>query len=572
MSLAKRLLLGAVVLVSVLAIAIVVIAGTRLRNRLVQETLQELTREARVVSITWKPGTNADAIADSAGAALGRRVTLIDTGGVVRGDSEFDDAALAALENHSHRPEVIMARERGVGSNQRHSHSAGDEEFYVAVRQPLGFVRVSIGTTTLRGIVWAAQRDVLAASFFALIGALVIAYLFSRSVTRPVVELRDVARAIASGELDRRPALSAPGEVGDLANALHRMAEQLGARLEALQQDEELLLAVVEALAQGLVVIDRSGRVVRLNSSARELLDTHDPVPFTLDRLPQDGTLMRTTRAALQGTALDAEEIMIDHRTLAVTARPLPDGGTVLALMDLTARRRLETIRRDFVANVSHELKTPLTVINGFAETLLDSQVDEGDRHRFIATIQSNTRRMQRIVDDLLDLSRYESGAWRPNPSFIDVRAATSDVMAPVRPLAEAKQLALLAEIGEGASQVYADPTALRQILDNLLQNAVRYTNAGSVTLFSRVSGRGVVVGVRDTGAGIPSEHLPRIFERFYRVDPGRSRDAGGTGLGLAIVRHLAEAHGGSVRAESTVGVGTTISVYFPSPSTVTAA
>jgi two-component system, OmpR family, phosphate regulon sensor histidine kinase PhoR len=570
-SLAKRLLLGAFVLVSLLAIAIVMIAGTRLRNRLIEESLQELVREARLVSTIWTPGSDADAIADSAGAALGRRVTLVDSAGVVRGDSEFDEGALNSLENHSQRPEIVMARDRGVGSNQRLSRSAGDEEFYVAVKQPLGFVRVSIGTSTLQSIVWAAQRDVLVASLFALIGALLIAYLFSRSVTRPIVELRDVARAIAAGELDRRPALSAPGEVGDLANALHRMAEQLGARLEALEQDEELLIAVVEALAQGLVVIDRGGRVVRLNRSARELLDTQDAVPFTIDRLPQDGTLMRTTRSAMQGTPLDAEEIRIDHRTLAVTARPLPDGGAVLALMDLTARRRLETIRRDFVANVSHELKTPLTVISGFAETLADPQISAEDQQRFVATIESHTKRMQRIVDDLLDLSRYESGAWQPNPIMVDVRAATSDVMGTVRPAAEAKHVALLAEIGEGASHVYADPTALRQILENLVQNAVRYTAAGSVTLFSQVSGRGVLIGVRDTGTGIPSEHLPRIFERFYRVDPGRSRDAGGTGLGLAIVRHLAESHGGSVRAESVVGVGTTISVFFPNPPAVTA-
>ena len=570
MSLTKRLVLGVVLLVSALAVAIVLMAGTRLRQRLEQEQLEALTREARLIATQWNASVNADALADSSGTALRRRVTLIGQNGVVLGDSEFDGPALAALENHSARPEVVMARNAGVGHNQRQSHSAGDEEFYVAVRHPLGFVRVSIGTATLRNIVWGAQRDVLVASFFALFGALVLGYLFSRSVSRPVIELRDVARAIADGDLDRRPALTAPGEVGDLALALHRMAEQLGSRLEALEADEALLIAVVEALAQGLVVIDRGGNVVRLNQSARQLLELQAAVPFSVDRLPREGSLVRDVRAAMQGTPVETSELGVGSRTLALTARPLPNGGAVLAFMDLTARRRLETIRRDFVANVSHELKTPLTVINGFAETLADGHLPDEDRHRFAATIQSNARRMQRIVDDLLDLSRYESGAWRPDPAMVDVRATTSEVMAAVRPVAEAKGIALLAEIGADAERVWADPTALRQILDNLVQNAVRYTTSGSVTLFSRRVDHGILIGVRDTGIGIPAEHLPRIFERFYRVDPSRSRDEGGTGLGLAIVRHLAEAHGGAVRAESTLGVGTTIAVLFPPRSDVT--
>ena len=211
------------------------------------------------------------------------------------------------------------------------------------------------------------------------------------------------------------------------------MAEQLGLRLEALEADEALLIAVVEALAQGLVVIDRAGNVVRLNQSARQLLELQAEVPFSVDRLPREGSLVRDVRAAMQGTPVETAELMVGSRTLALTARPLPNGGAVLAFMDLTARRRLETIRRDFVANVSHELKTPLTVINGFAETLADRHLPDDDRQRFAATIQSNARRMQRIVDDLLDLSRYESGAWRPDPAVVDVRVTTSEVMAAVR-------------------------------------------------------------------------------------------------------------------------------------------
>ena len=211
-----------------------------------------------------------------------------------------------------------------------------------------------------------------------------------------------------------------------------------------------------------------------------------------------------------------------------------------------------------------HELKTPLTVVSGFAETLLDADIGVEDRQRFAGMIRTSARRMQRIVDDLLDLSRYESGSWVPNPVPLDVRGAATEAVAGVERTAREKHLALASEIPGDATMVNADATAMRQILANLVENAVRYTASGSVTLFSRRDDRGVWVGIRDTGIGIAPEHIPRVFERFYRVDPARSRDEGGTGLGLAIVKHLAEAHGGAVHAESVAGHGTTISVFFP--------
>jgi two-component system phosphate regulon sensor histidine kinase PhoR len=222
-------------------------------------------------------------------------------------------------------------------------------------------------------------------------------------------------------------------------------------------------------------------------------------------------------------------------------------------------------VRRDFVANVSHELRTPLTIIGGFAETLVHDDPPVDRRQQFAERILSNTRRMQRIVDDLLDLSRIESGSWTPNPVSVDLAAVAADVMTAARDAAGAKGVRLEASIHPRAREICADPTAIRQVLGNLVENAVRYTTTGHVAIFSlaREDG-GVTVGVRDTGSGIAPEHLSRIFERFYRVDPGRSREEGGTGLGLSIVKHLIEAHGGTVRAESTVGVGTTISIHLP--------
>jgi signal transduction histidine kinase len=563
--LAQRLLLGSLVLVCLLVAAIVVLSGNRLESRLVEETTGELLREARLIALEWTPGRDADQLADSAGVALQRRVTLIDQTGVVRGDSKFNGEELQHLENHSTRPEVIAARgPAGSGVGRRRSASAGDDELYVAIRHPLGFVRVSIGTATMRDIVSGARRDVLAAGLIAVAGSLLLALLFSRSVTGPIVELRDVARAIAAGDLDRRPAISAPGEVGDLALALHRMSEQLATRLHALEADDALMSALVESINEGVVAVSGRGSVVRMNARARDLLGVTTPVPFPSDRLPPAAAIRAALREAMAGAPMEPREMSLASRTIALTARPLPDGGAVLALLDLTRLRRLETIRRDFVANVSHELKTPLTVISGFAETLLDPDIEEPQRKQFIGTIQSNVVRMQRIVDDLLDLARYESGGWVPNPATVDVKVAATEALALVQAEASRRGLTLHSDVAADAERATADPTALRQILQNLVENAVRYTSTGTVTIFAHRQNSGTVIGVRDTGIGIPREHLPRIFERFYRVDAGRSREAGGTGLGLAIVKHLAEAHGGAVHATSTVGVGTEIAVFFP--------
>lgn len=554
------------VVVSILVAAIVLIAGSRLRDRLVDDTIAELGRDARLVATQWTPAADADELAHRAGAALGYRVTLIDSAGVVRGDAEFGPEARRRLENHADRPEIIAARSSGVGTARRRSASAGDEELYVAVRHPLGFVRVAISTRSLDAIVGGAQRDVLVSGLLALLGVLVLSWLFARSISQPVVELRDVARAIASGDLSRRPALSAPGEVGELATALHRMAEQLTTRLDDLESDELLMIAVLESLEEGVLALDERGMVVRLNERARVLLAVQTRLPFPRELLPREPALRSAIDHALAGEAVPPEEASLYGRTVAIASRPLPTTGAVVTVLDLTVLRRLETIRRDFVANVSHELKTPLTAVLGYAETLLDDSIPPEQRRRFIETIRENASRMQRIVDDLLDLSRIESGGWRPRIGIVDVAGVVRDVFTAVQPAAERDGLSLNANTPVDAAHLHADPTAFRQIITNLVENAVRYTKEGGVTLRSRLEPEGVWVDVCDTGIGIAPEHLPRIFERFYRVDTSRSREQGGTGLGLAIVRHLVDAHGGRVEASSAVGRGTTISVLFPQP------
>lgn len=409
------------------------------------------------------------------------------------------------------------------------------------------------------------HRDFLIGGALTLLVGIGLAVRMTRPVVRPIEELRDIARSMAAGDLSTRPPRSiSGGEVGDLADALRQMAEQLDTRFWELQSEEALLVALTESLNEGVIAVDVRKRVVRINETGRQLLRLRQAVPFPASDLPAIPMLHEALQLVLSGSSPIFREVRYDDRTVQLTARPLRGGGAIVALFDLTAVRRLEAVRQDFVANVSHELRTPLTVIGGFVETLQDDELPPDLRRQFLGMVSSNVGRMQRIVDDLLDLSRIESGGWVPVPERLDVADVAAEVFAPLQRTALQKQVALVTEIAPETAQLHADPTAIRQILGNLAQNALRHTATGSVTLFCRAADGGSLIGVRDTGSGIAPEHHSRLFERFYRVDPGRSREAGGTGLGLAIVKHLTEAHGGRVQVESEVGVGTTIAAWLP--------
>ena len=407
-------------------------------------------------------------------------------------------------------------------------------------------------------------RSLFVPGIVATLIALALATVLARDLSGHLNDLRDVTRSLAQGDLSARPPLTAPGEFGELATAVHRLSEHLGSRISALKAEDALLAALIESLDEGVVAIDERRQVVRINAAARAVLGVTRHLPFPTDLLPRVPQLQRALDAAMTGDETEPAEAIIGLNTVSLTARPLARGGVVIALFDLTRIRRLEAVRRDFVANVSHELRTPLTVISGFSETLADDDLSPEMRRQFAHTIHAHTERMQRIVDDLLDLSRLESGRWEAAITDLDTAEIAEEIAATFRDAAVAKGLSLTLDLDPTAARFRADRTAVRQVLSNLADNAVRHADHGNVTIFSRSAADGTWIGVTDTGPGIPSEHLPRIFERFYRVDAARGRHTGGTGLGLAIVKHLVDAHGGRVEADSEPGKGTTISAFFP--------
>ena len=411
----------------------------------------------------------------------------------------------------------------------------------------------------------AARSNPLGALAAVVVAGLLLGIWLSHRSTGPLRELTGVAREWANGEFARRPPISLSDEFGTLADAMRALGDRLSGRERMLGDEQELRTGIMEAASEGLFAVDKRRRVIWMNVAAQRMMGAARDVPFPLDEIARPLWNSTVIEAALDGEGVEAEELQLGKRIVAVSARPLGDGGAVITLFELTRVRRLESMRRDFVANVSHEMKTPLTSIRGFADTLLaDAEMPADVRHGFLGRLAANAERLQRLIDELLDLSRIESGTWVPRTREIALAHLVDDVLRLAEERANSRCVTLGNEIGQ-ADTLVADPTAVRQILTNLVDNAIRHTpEQGVVSVALRTTGGRDFLAVRDTGSGMSPEHLTRIFERFYRVDSGRARDAGGNGLGLAIVKHLAEAHGGSARAESVPGSGTTITVMLP--------
>lgn len=414
------------------------------------------------------------------------------------------------------------------------------------------------------------------ALLLAALGGIVLANLLSDRLEH----LRVAVQGRGSATGGRLPG-SRIAEIHALTSVIERLVGEFAERSASLGRDRDELALLVNNVSEGILQIDADGRIVRANPAAQALLHLPaDSGGAQASAVIRHTELRELLARAVAGATMAAEEITFDDRRLLVAARPFRDtaaAGAIVAFADLTELRRLEGVRRDFVANVSHELKTPLTSIRGYIETLQSDDVPADTQRQFLDVVQRNAERLHHIVEDLLDLSRVESGSWKPELHAIDPLEVARDVWAAtVEQQSAAREISFTAT-GESVPAM-ADPGALRHVLGNLFDNAVRYTPRGG-SIDVRVSGEGgdtdgrggwTLIEVRDTGAGIPRDALGRIFERFYRVDPARSRAEGGTGLGLSIVKHLVEGMDGTVSAQSELGKGTTIRIRLPAAAAIT--
>ncbi len=507
------------------------------------------------------------------------RLSVIDPSGTVLGDSHDDPTE---MQNHSSRPEIVEALQKGMGSSTRFSPTLGEQMMYVAVAVretdiPVALVRVAAPLMKIDHALRGIYVNLLWTGLAIAAGAAVLSLLISRRISAPIVGIERIAERFAAGELSLRVPTPDSAELAALAGSLNKMAAQLGERITTITEQRNELDAVLSSMDEGVFAVDNKGRIVSVNPAAASLLGI-EPLQTQdrpLEEVVRHTDLQKFVRQTLAGIQpeeaditlpVDGEHAFSLHGACLTDARGRRSGA-VIVLNDRTRIRRLEAIRRDFVANVSHELKTPVTSIQGFVEALVDGGIrDPVQAERYLSIISRHAGRLNAIIDDLLTLSRLEEAGQQRSLSFAvgPIKPVLAEAMDLSRVKADEKHIAIdLACADEVEARI--NPPLLEQAVMNLLDNAIKFSPEGSrIRVEAQKDSSQVSIAVGDEGCGIPPEHLPRIFERFYVVDKSRSRKLGGTGLGLAIVKHITQVHGGRVTVASTPGQGSTFTIHLP--------
>ena len=520
-----------------------------------------------------------DLICKEAGRLAATRITVILPDGSVIGDSRETPRL---MDNHANRPEVGTALAGQTGQSMRFSNTLMQRMLYVAVpikdqQKVLAVLRTSLPATAVEAEIRSTQLKIALGGCFIALLAAGISWFISRRISRPIEQVKKSAEHFAAGDLNHRLAPPATEEMGGLAVAMNQMAAQLSDRIETIIRQRNQLETVLASMLEGVIAVDADERVISINQAAGRLFE-NDPIGCqgkSIQEVIRSPALQQFIRNALKNMSPAEEDIIVfqnEERIIAAKSSPLLDAsqqqmGALVVFNDVTQLRRLEHMRRDFVANVSHEIKTPLTAIKGFVETIQQGKVETiEEKERFLAIVQKHVDRINTIVDDLLTLSKIEQEDESKKISFENVkledvfRSAIQICM----PKAAQKNIRIDLECEKEISAAI-DPTLMEQALVNLLDNALKYSEPKSRILVKlHCENSEMIISVQDHGIGIAQKHLSRLFERFYRVDKARSREMGGTGLGLAIVKHIAQAHGGRVTVDSRLGEGSRFSIHLP--------
>jgi len=527
----------------------------------IETSLRQKTQmfASRVVS---SPPASLSEITTQAARAADARITVIDSTGKVLADSGADPAT---MENHATRPEFVAALRGEPGSATRMSTTIGAELLYVAMPIPGGAVRMAYPLSSIQAN-RRIRRELFKGSAIAALVALLLAFLATQSIGRRLMRITDFAERVAAGDLSARIEEESGDEIAHVASALDKTARKLEEGFSALENSRETLETLLNSMQEAVLAVAQDGRVLWANQRMERLLPSGIRLGAPLVQSVRDPEILRSVEDALERrdvTTAHAAKIF-SGRIFDVTAAPMPGGGAVAVLHDQTEIERVEKTRRDFIANVSHELRTPLTSIQGYSETLLDHNNVPEHVREFIEIIRKNATRMSRLTEDLLVLARVESGEQNFNFQVATAQELLDDAVQTFHELAASRGVDI-SVMNMAESPVSVDRYAIHQVLSNLIDNALKYGEGGKKILVGACETEdGVQFFVRDFGGGIPSEHLPRLFERFYRVDKARSRESGGTGLGLAIAKHVVRAHGGTIKAESELNHGSVF--YFTLP------
>jgi len=539
---------------------------TSLRDEIQRNLTQKTLLLAHRVEID-RQHTIQDIVSQE-GQAAGARATVIDPTGRVLADSEADPAS---MENHALRNEFKVALAGNVGVDERRSRTIGIPFLYVAAPVSGGAVRLAYPLSDVDASSQRVHRALLRGSLIAFVIVMIGAAMAAQYTARRLQRIVKFAERISAGDLTARIAARSVDEIGQVAVALDKTARRLEESFVAVQTSQHRLETLLNSMQDAVIAVGSDGRVQWANRGMDRLVPQHVRLNSPVVETVRDPQFLGAIRNATEGQKFASARAasIVPGRAFDVTAAPLPGGGAVAVLRDLTETERVEKTRRDFIANVSHELRTPLTSIQGYTETLLDSTTDNSHVREFLEIVRKNAARMSRLTEDLLTLARVESGEQRFDVQPTTPAELLDDAVESFREIARAQGIELTIE-EVIPTPVSADREAIHQVFSNLIENAVKYAASGCrIVLGARRSNRGVEFYVRDFGPGIASEHLPRLFERFYRVDKARSRESGGTGLGLAIAKHIMLAHSGTIRAESELNHGSTFVFTLPvSPTT----
>lgn len=520
-----------------------------------------------------------DRIADQIAENLDLRVTMIDDEGKVTGDSDFSGDSLGQLENHFNRPEIRQAAQASYGESRRFSTSTQKDFLYVATPYQTsgdrGFVRLALPLQEI-SMVSTRIKKILAVSFaFAFLLSVIVAYFASVLISRPIEKITAGARRIADGNFNSRIFVSGHDEIAVLAGTVNDMAEQIREKIADVELGRSQLEAVFSSMAEGVLVVDGDEKIFLMNKALRSLLGiVEDPMgkrPIEIIRNADIQEMIARSQSQ-EGLALSREIAFFvpDQKIMRVQSAPIfrynGVAGAVLVFHDITELRRLENVRKEFVANVSHELRTPVASIKGYAETLLEGALrDPANAEDFVRIISSEAERLAKLIEDLLDLSAIESGKMIKDFSHCPLAPVLNQVLENIRVQARVRDVQVQVTGLEDSMAVSGDELGLFRMFFNLLENAVKYNKEhGRIDVDFNMLGTHIEIKIKDTGVGIPEKDIPRIFERFYRVDKAHSRQIGGTGLGLSIVKHIVQAHNGTIAVQSVPGEGSLFTITLP--------
>jgi two-component system phosphate regulon sensor histidine kinase PhoR len=568
---------GYALIAVVLSGLILAFSFTWIRNFYVESAARDLKNLATALEtsaiplVLGKKYHDLDGLAKKVGKEINTRITFIAPDGRVLADSEADPAA---MENHRTRTEVAQALEGKTGRFLRQSDTLKEEMLYVALPVTQGgkvvaVVRLSLFLKAMNTALSRITGQILLITFIILGLSLFGALLFSRRLTKPIRQLGAASRKVANQDFNVRVLLKSRDELKDLADNFNSMVAQIRNLFAELTHQKEELTSIISSLQEGLLVLDRDDRVLLYNESFRGLTDEGIGIGgkyyWEIFREPRFDELVRKVR---RNRVNRMEEIEFGKRIFLCSATLLKSEEEIaLVFHDITQTKILERVKTDFVLNVSHELRTPLTAIKGFAEALEESARDEETRH-YVEIISRNTNRLIHIINDLLTISRLEAKDVELDFSAVDLKELTANVIKIFVTRIEEKNLYLRLSAEEDLPVIEGDPFRLEQMLINLIDNGVKYSETGGIDISLAKRAGKVAIVVKDTGIGIPREHLSRIFERFYVVDKSRSKKMGGTGLGLSIVKHVVMLHKGSIEVESIMGKGTVFTILLPLPRT----